>query len=103
MRMYYLETILPIHRKMNYALERFFGFEIKEDTTEIPALQPEMRDQSAYYTSLVNGGIITAAEARERLGFEEIENTQDIRIPANIAGSAANPDEGGRPEETKED
>tara|TARA_R110000782_G_scaffold179843_2_gene270426 strand:+ start:39 stop:344 length:306 start_codon:yes stop_codon:yes gene_type:complete len=101
--MYYLETILPIHRKMSYALERFFGFEIKEDTTEIPALQPEMRDQSAYYTSLVNGGIITAAEARERLGFEEIENTQDIRIPANIAGSAANPDEGGRPEETEED
>ena len=99
MRMYYLETILPIHRKINFALERFFGFEIKEDTTEIPALQPELRDQSAYYTSLVNGGIITAAEARERLGFEEIQNTQEIRIPANIAGSAANPDEGGRPAE----
>ena len=103
MRMYYLETILPIHRKMNYALERFFGFEIVEDTTTIPALQPELRDQSAYYTSLVNGGIITAAEAREKLGFEEIQNTQDIRVPANIAGSAANPDEGGRPTEQEED
>mgnify|MGYP003641433985 FL=1 len=103
MRMYYLETILPIHRKINFALERFFGFEIKEDTTEIPALQPELRDQSAYYTSLVNGGIITAAEARERLGFEVIGNTQEIRIPANIAGSAANPDEGGRPVENEED
>ena len=102
MRMYYLETILPIHRKINFALERFFGFEIKEDTTEIPALQPELRDQSAYYTSLVNGGIITAAEARERLGFEVIGNTQEIRIPANIAGSAANPDEGGRPAEEKD-
>jgi HK97 family phage portal protein len=103
MRMYYLETILPINRKINYALERFFGFELKEDTTEIPALQPELRDQSAYYTALVNGGIITAAEARERLGFDEIENTQDIRVPANIAGSAANPDEGGRPVENEED
>ena len=102
MRMYYLETILPIHRKINFALERFFGFEIKEDTTEIPALQPELRDQSAYYTSLVNGGIITAAEARERLGFEVIGNTQEIRIPANIAGSAANPDEGGRPAEEED-
>ena len=102
MRMYYLETILPIHRKINYALERFFGFEIKEDTTDIPALQPEMRDQAAYYTSLVNGGIITAAEARDRLGFDEIENTQDIRVPANIAGSAGNPDEGGRPTEEEE-
>ena len=99
MRMYYLETILPINRKINYALERFFGFEIKEDTTDIPALQPELRDQSAYYTSLVNGGIITAAEARERLGFDEIANTQDIRVPANIAGSATNPDQGGRPAE----
>ena len=103
LRLYYLESILPIHRKMNYGLERFFGFEIKEDVTEIPALQPELRDQSAYYTSLVNGGIITAAEARERLGFAEIDNTQDIRVPANIAGSAANPDEGGRPQEDTED
>jgi HK97 family phage portal protein len=103
LRLYYLESILPIHRKMSYALERFFGFEIKEDVTEIPALQPELRDQSAYYTSLVNGGIITAAEARERLGFAEIDNTQDIRVPANIAGSAANPDEGGRPQEDTED
>ena len=102
MRMYYLETILPINRKINYGLERFFGFEVKEDTTDIPALQPELRDQSAYYTSLVNGGIITAAEARDRLGFDEIDNTQDIRVPANIAGSAANPDEGGRPAEEED-
>jgi HK97 family phage portal protein len=102
MRMYYLETILPIHRKINYALERFFGFQIKEDTTEIPALQPELRDQSSYYTSLVNGGIITAAEARDKLGFDEIDNTQDIRVPANIAGSASNPDEGGRPAQEEE-
>jgi len=98
-----LETILPIVRKMNFALERYFGFELKEDITDIPALQPELRDASAYYTSLVNGGIITAAEAREKLGFPEMEGTAEIRVPANIAGSAANPSEGGRPEETDED
>jgi HK97 family phage portal protein len=103
MRMYYLETILPIVRKINYGLERFFGFELSEDISNIPALQPELRDSSAYYTSLVNGGIITAAEARERLGFEPIEGTEEIRIPANIAGSAANPDEGGRPVEEIEE
>jgi HK97 family phage portal protein len=103
MRMYYLETILPIVRKVNYGLERFFGFELSEDISDIPALQPELRDASAYYTSLVNGGIITAAEARERLGFEPIEGTEQIRVPANIAGSAANPDEGGRPVEDTED
>ena len=103
MRMYYLETILPIVRKLNFALERYFGFDLKEDITEIPALQPELRDASAYYTSLVNGGIITPNEARERLGFEPVEGAEDIRVPANIAGSATNPDEGGRPEEGNED
>jgi len=99
MRLYYLETILPIVRKMNFGCSRFFGFEIKEDITNIPALQPELRDASAYYTSLVNGGIITPAEARVKLGFPEIEGTEDIRVPANIAGSAVNPEEGGRPPE----
>jgi len=103
MRLYYLETILPIVHKINFATERYFGFGIKEDITDIPALQPELRDQSAYYTSLVNGGIITAAEARERLGFELIDNTQEIRVPANIAGSASNPDQGGRPAEEEEE
>jgi HK97 family phage portal protein len=103
MRLYYLETILPIVRKINYGLERYFGFELSEDITNIPALQPELRDSSSYYTSLVNGGIITPAEARDRLGFEAIEGTEEIRIPANIAGSAANPDEGGRPPEEGEE
>ena len=102
MRMYYLETILPIVRKMNYAFERFFGFELKEDVTEIPALQPELRDQSQYYTSLVNAGVITPNEARGHLGFDPVEGYDELRVPANIAGSAANPDEGGRPEEGEE-
>tara|TARA_B100000131_G_scaffold128677_1_gene125518 strand:- start:812 stop:1999 length:1188 start_codon:yes stop_codon:yes gene_type:complete len=103
MRMYYLETILPIVRKINFAYERFFGFSIKEDVTNIPALQPELRDQSQYYTSLVNGGIITVNEAREHLGFEPVDGQDDVRVPANIAGSAANPDEGGRPVEEEEE
>jgi len=102
MRMYYLETVLPIVRKINFGFERFFGFELREDVTDIPALQPELRDQSAYYTSLVNGGIISPNEARKHLGFEEVEGHNDLRVPANIAGSAANPDEGGRPAEGEE-
>ena len=103
MRMYYLETILPIVRKINFAFERFFGFNIKEDITNIPALQPELRDQSQYYTSLVNGGIITINEAREQLGFEAMDGQDEVRVPANIAGSASNPDEGGRPVEESND
>ena len=99
MRMYYLETILPIVRKMNFALERYFGFALSEDITDIPALQPELRDQSQYYSALVNTGIISANEARNALGFDPVEGHDELRVPANIAGSAANPNEGGRPTE----
>ena len=99
MRLYYLETILPIVKKMNHALCRHFGFMIKEDVSDIAALQPELRDAAAYYSSLVNGGIITINEARDKLGYEEMDGQDDIRVPQNIAGSAANPSEGGRPAE----
>lgn len=99
MRLYYLETILPIVRKMNKAMESYFGFTLEEDVTKIPALQPELRDQSQYYASLVNTGIISPNEARTHLGFETIEGHDDLRVPANIAGSAASPDQGGRPTE----
>lgn len=103
MRMYYLETILPIVQKINIAYERFFGFRIVEDLTNIPALQPELQDQSNYYTTLVNGGILTPNEARVNLGKDTIDGLDEIRVPANIAGSAADPSQGGRPEEPNKD
>lgn len=96
-RLYYLETILPIVSKMNSAFERMFGFEVYEDVTYIHALRPELRDEAQYYQALVNSGIITPNEARSNLGFESIEGHDDLRIPANIAGSAADPSQGGRP------
>ena len=102
LRLYYLETILPIVRKVNYAFERYFGFDLQEDVSDVPALQPELRDQAAYYQSLVNTGIITPNEAREALRMESIEGHDELRIPANIAGSAADPSEGGRPSEDEE-
>ena len=102
MRLYYLETILPIVQKINFALERFFGFEIIEDVSTIPALQPELRDQAQYYSALVNTGIISPNEARGALNFEPVEGYDDLRVPANIAGSAVNPDEGGRPPEDEQ-
>jgi HK97 family phage portal protein len=98
-RLYYLETILPIVRKLGYALERYFGFSISEDVTGIPALQPELRDQAAYYATLVNTGIMSPNEAREALGKDPVAGFDEPRVPANIAGSAANPEEGGRPQE----
>ena len=99
LRLYYLETVLPIVRKINYAFERYFGFDLQEDVSNVPALQPELRDQAAYYQSLVNTGIITPNEAREAMRMEQLEGLDEVRIPANIAGSSANPSEGGRPSE----
>ena len=98
-RLYYLETILPIVRKLGYALERYFGFSVSEDVTGIPALQPELRDQAAYYATLVNTGIMSPNEAREALGKDPVAGFDEPRVPANIAGSAVNPEEGGRPQE----
>lgn len=97
-RLYYLETILPILRKYMFACERYFGYDLTEDVTNIPALQPELSDQARYYATLVNSGIITPNEARDKLGYEGVEGHDDLRVPENIAGSAANPGgEGGRP------
>ena len=98
-RLYYLETILPIVNKIAYAFERYFGFKLDENVSGIPALQPELRDQAGYYATLVNTGIMTPNEAREALRLETIEGFDTPRVPANIAGSAANPEEGGRPQE----
>ena len=49
-------------------------------------------------------GIMTPNEVREAMNMESIDGHDDLRIPANIAGSAADPSEGGRPpeEETEE-
>ena len=102
-RLYYLETILPILDKINSALERFFGYEIASDVSDIPALQPELRDAAAYYTSLVNAGILTPNEARAAINYDAQEGYDEIRVPQNIAGSAANPSEGGRPVEGDEE
>ena len=101
-RLYYLETVLPIVRKMNFAFERYFGYDLQEDISNIPALRPELQDEAAYYSTLVNGGIMSPNEARQALRLEPVEGHDDLRVPANIAGSAANPSEGGRPEETND-
>lgn len=96
-RLYYLETILPILQKTCSALERFFGYEIEPDITGVPALQPELADAASYFATLVNTGIITANEARYQLNYDFKEGHDDLRIPANISGSAADPSIGGRP------
>ena len=102
LRLFYLETVLPINRKFVSAVERYFGYDVEPVTTSVSALQPEMKDVAAYHSTLVNAGIITANEARKELRYEAIDGNDDLRIPANIAGSAANPATGGRPASTRE-
>jgi len=98
-RLYYLETIIPMIKKMNSAYQMFFGFEITENVAGIPAVQPELKDEAAFYSTLVNGGILTANEAREGMGRLPLVGHNDIRVPQNVAGSAADPSQGGKPQD----
>lgn len=103
LKLYYVETVLPIVKKLNFAFSRYFGFEIWEDTTDTLGLQPQLSEQASYFATLVNGGILTPNEARVALGKEPLgEENDDVRVPANIAGSASNPSEGGRPTESED-
>jgi len=102
LRLFYLETVLPMNRKFISAVERYFGYDIEAITSSVSALQPELKDIAAYHSTLVNAGIITPNEARTELRYEVIAGNDDLRIPANIAGSAANPSTGGRPASARE-
>lgn len=97
LRLFYLETILPIVTKYVSALERYFGYDIEAITATVSALQPELKDVAAYHSTLVNAGIISPNEARLELRYPAKPGSDDLRIPANIAGSAANPSVGGAP------
>lgn len=97
-RLFYIETVIPLVDKVMKGYERFFGWQLIPDN-DIPGLQPELQEQAGYAVSLVNGGIITPNEARKTLAFEESEDPlmEEIRVPVNVAGSAADPSQGGRP------
>lgn len=99
LRLFYLETVLPIVMKFTSAMERYFGYDIAPVTNEVSALQPEMKDIASYYATLVNGGVLTPNEARVELRYEKDTDPESdkLRVPANIAGSAANPSLGGAP------
>ncbi len=100
LRLFYLETVIPILNNYVSSLERFFGYDIAPVTSNVSAMQPELKDLAAYYTTLVNGGILSPNEARVELRYQSKPDSDNLRIPANIAGSASNPGEGGRPSES---
>lgn len=98
-KLFYLQTILPILNQFSSAFAHFFNnnIQIRPDKLAVPALQPDNKVQATYYSILVNTGIITPNEARIGLRFPELEGSDEIRIPQNIAGSAVDPTQGGRP------
>ena len=100
LRLFYLETVLPIVRLYISAVERYFGYDVVAVTSNVSALQPDIGELAKYHSTLVNGGIITPNEARVELRYPKLDGGDTIRIPANIAGSAANPSLGGRPSDT---
>jgi HK97 family phage portal protein len=99
LRLFYLETVMPIVTRYVSAIERYFGYDVSPVTSSVSALQPELKDVAAYHTTLVNGGVITPNEARVELRYEKDADPESdkLRVPANIAGSAANPSVGGAP------
>lgn len=97
LRLFYLETVMPIIRKYVSGLERYFGYDLDAVTYNVTSLQPDIKDVATYHSTLVNSGIITVNEARAELRYDSKPGNDDIRIPANIAGSAVNPSVGGAP------
>lgn len=97
LRLFYLETVYPIVNMLSHALESFFGFDIAAIPDKVSALQPDMKESSQFFTTLVNGGVLTPNEARSELRYPPKPGGDDLRVPANIAGSAADPSQGGKP------
>ena len=58
-----------------------------------------MKEEGTYLTALVNAGIMTRNEARAkiRLDTHNEDMADQLILPANVAGSAVNPGQGGAP------
>lgn len=99
LRLFYLETVLPIVRGYTSALERYFGFDIEPITATVSALQPEIKEKTDAIVSLVNNGLITVNEGRIELRREPMPDPKynELREPKNITGSATDPSVGGKP------
>lgn len=99
LRMFYINTVMPLVDKVIQSLEFFFGYDIKAIEQNVLALRPELRESANYYSTLVNAGILTRNEVRKELRYEDSDTdfADDLILPANVAGSNYNSTEGGKP------
>ena len=104
-QLFYEMTVLPLVSKLISSYERFFAYDMEPEVAKVRALRPELRDAAQYFTGLVNAGIMTADEARIELRLEPMKDGESdkLRIPANIAGSATDPSQGGKPKDPAND
>lgn len=62
---------------------------LKFDNSDVQALQEDMSEVAARCKDLYQGGIITLNEARFKLGFDEIDNGDELYSPINQFGLPA--------------
>lgn len=98
-KLFYLHTVIPILTQIANAFAHFFtnSVTIVPNRLAVPALQPDNKTFGTYLSTLVNTGIMTPNEAREKLKLPAEDGHGTLRVPQNITGSATNPSEGGRP------
>ena len=89
-QMFFYMTILPNLKKFESAFENFFGFDLKLDTRDVPAMLPDVGEETSRIVQLVNNGIITGDEGRIELRMDPTGDPlmTTIRIPQNVSGSA---------------
>lgn len=99
LKLFYLTTILPIITRLISGMERYFGIDLKPALAEVPAMLPDAKERASALQSLVVAGIITRNEARAELRYGKANESfaDELVLPANIAGSALDATQGGRP------
>lgn len=97
-------TVAPLAKRLLSQLEVSFGKDLELNFHKLMAVRPDIKATADYHSQLVNNGIMTANEAREGLRLPSLTTggCDDIRIPQNIAGSAAGQLGGGRPRSEEE-
>jgi len=103
LKLFYINTVLPLNNKVIQSMEMYFGYDIKPITQDVLALRPELADLANYLSTLANAGIMKRNEAREEIRLEPVpgEVGDDLILPANIAGSAQDATVGGKPPNTE--
>lgn len=87
-RQYVTQSLMPwinkFEREFSECLtERQLDMGYFVDYDERSLMRGDMEAQANYYTTMVGGGIMTIAEARNELSLPFIEDTDQVLIPAN--------------------